>query len=237
MSIISKHKTGFLLINKPVDWTSHDVVGYIRGVVRKATGDKKIRVGHAGTLDPFATGLLIVGIGREATKRIDEFKNMKKNYVATIKLGATSDTYDKTGEIKQVVRAGRDLSQQDIDKVLQSFLGKQKQTPPMYSAKKVQGKKLYELARKGIEIERKPNEIEIYNIKLVTYDPKSNSLKIKTEVSTGTYIRTIAHDIGQKLGFGAYCEELKRTEIGEYDLTNAVGPKDITKENWEKRLI
>ena len=235
MSIISKHKTGFLLINKPKDWTSHDVVGYIRGVVRKATGEKKIRVGHAGTLDPFATGLLIIGIGREATKRIDEFKNMPKVYIATLKLGSTSTTFDPEGEIKKVVRTGLDLSQQDIKKVLQTFLGKQDQIPPMFSAKKVGGQKLYNLARKGIEIERQPNEIEIYNTKLLDYNYPN--LKIEVGCSTGTYIRTLVHDIGQKLGCGAYCEELERTELGEYDLKNAVWPKDITQDNWDKNLI
>ena len=231
-------KTGFLLINKPVDWTSHDVVGYIRGVVRKSTRQKKIRVGHAGTLDPFATGLLIVGVGREATKKIDEFKNMKKKYTATITLGATSNTYDSTGDINKTSKdAIYRVSKKEIQDTLKSFLGKQEQIPQMYSAKKVGGKKLYDLARKGIEIERKPNEIEIYDIQLLNYYPETHQLQLTTEVSTGTYIRTIAHDIGQKLGCGAYCEELERTDIGKYDLTKAVGPKDITEENWETKLI
>jgi tRNA pseudouridine55 synthase len=228
--------SGFLLINKPQDWTSHDIVGYIRGVVRRATGQKKIRVGHAGTLDPFATGLLIVGVGREATRRIDEFKNMPKEYIATIRLGATSDTYDRTGIIiDQEPIASDEVSESEVCEVLKSFVGSQLQVPPMYSAKKVNGKKLYELARKGIEIERKPSEIEIYSLELLEFNDLL--IKFKCKVSTGTYIRTLAHDIGQALHSGAYCEELERTKIGKYTLENAVGPKEIRVENFEALLF
>ncbi len=214
-------KANFLLINKPKDWTSHDVVGYIR-----KSQPKKTKVGHAGTLDPFATGLLIVGVGRDATKRIDEFKNMPKTYIATVKLGSTSDTYDSEGKIS-LQNSNLKFDKKEVKTVLKSFFGKQKQIPPMYSAKKINGQKLYDLARKGIEIERKPSEIEIYKIKLLKFDQKNNILKIKTEVSTGTYIRTLAHDIGQKLSCGAYCEELERTKIGKYKVKKAVGPKDL----------
>ncbi len=228
--------SGFLLINKPQDWTSHDIVGYIRGVVRRATGQKKIRVGHAGTLDPFATGLLIVGVGREATRRIDEFKNMPKEYIATIRLGATSDTYDRTGIIiDQEPIASDEVSESEVCEVLKSFVGSQLQVPPMYSAKKVNGKKLYELARKGIEIERKPSEIEIYSLELLEFNDLL--IKFKCKVSTGTYIRSLAHDIGQALHSGAYCEELERTKIGKYTLENAVGPKEIRVENFEALLF
>lgn len=215
----------FLLINKPKGWTSHDVVGYLR----KVTGVKKI--GHAGTLDPFATGLLIVGIGREATKRLDEFKSLPKTYIAMLKLGAVSDTYDSTGIIAAPRRkVGTKLDSCNVnpatDKVkqtLKKFIGKQKQLPPMYSAKKIKGKKLYELARKGVEVERKPHDIEIYDIKLLEY--KDQMLKIKCKVSVGTYIRALAHDIGKALGTGAYCDELERTAIGDYSVDNALTPK------------
>jgi tRNA pseudouridine55 synthase len=213
----------FLLINKPKDWTSHDVVGYLR----KTLGIKK--VGHAGTLDPFATGLLIIGVERDATKKLDEFKNLPKKYIATIKLGSFSDTYDSTGNITIHDTHNMIHDTQKIESVLSKFIGKQKQTPPMYSAKKVQGKKLYELARKGIEVERKPSDIEIYSIKLLEYNYPI--LKIEISCSTGTYIRTLAHDIGKMLKTGAYCDELQRTEIGKYKLESSIEPKKINKNN------
>ncbi len=245
-------KNSFLLINKPKDWTSHDVVAVVRKNIREQEKQvalpsevlhiqkrSKTKVGHAGTLDPFATGLLIVGVGREATKRLDEFKNMPKVYIATLKLGATSTTFDPEGEIT-ITTQNEDTNfieptKKEIKYILKSFLGKQLQIPPMFSAKKVGGKKLYDLARKGIEIERQPNEIEIYNIELLDYTYPN--LKIEVGCSTGTYIRTIAHDIGQKLGVGAYCEELERTEIGKYKLTNALEPKNVTEENLKGNLI
>ncbi len=229
MDIIQK--SGFLLINKPKEWTSHDVVGYLRGMT------KIKKIGHAGTLDPFATGLLIVGVGRESTKRLDEFKGMRKRYLATVKLGATSDTQDCTGVIsEQVVKsASVQVLEAEVVKVINGFVGKQLQTPPMYSAKKVDGKKLYDLARKGIVIERVPNEIEIYDIKLLDYSWPI--LKTEVECSTGTYIRTLANDIGEKLGVGGYCDELERIMIGEHGVGDAVGPKDLNKDNWENKLI
>lgn len=203
----------FLLINKPVGWTSHDVVGFLRKQYPRGT-----KVGHAGTLDPFATGLLIVGVGRDATKRLDEFKNLPKVYEAVLFLGATTDTQDKDGVITPT-GVEEKYTEDKIKEILKTFVGPQLQTPPMYSAKKINGQKLYDLARQGIEVERKPNEIEIYNIELLNYDyPR---LKIRVNCSTGTYIRTLGHDIGQKLGCGAYCEELTRTSIGEYTLDKA----------------
>lgn len=251
------------------------MVGYIRKIVREfykknnlPDKAKKVKVGHAGTLDPFATGLLIVAIGREATKRIDEFKNLKKEYVTTLQLGATSDTLDRTGEIKQwnngtmekLQTKLKELDKKKLTKVLKEFIGKQTQIPPMYSAKKVGGKKLYELARKGIEIERKPCEIEIYDIKLLEFpshpdppqaekDPSGSpersfvstqddsQLKIKVTCSPGTYIRVLCQDIGEKLGVGAYCEELERTAIGDYHVEAAIEPKAISADNLKNYII
>lgn len=234
--------SGFILINKPESWTSHDVIGYLRKII----GIKKI--GHAGTLDPFATGLLIVGIGREATKRLGEFKILPKKYIATLKLGATSNTYDRTGEIVKSIKRppemdmslsdkAKDITKKEIKKILKNFVGKQSQMPPVFSAKKVAGKKLCELARTGKPVECKEHKIEIFKIKLLDYNPKAGSLKLRVEVSSGTYIRTLAHDIGQKLGCGAYCEELGRTKIGRYSLKNARNPKDITGKNYNDFLI
>lgn len=219
----------FLLINKEEGWTSHDVVGYLR----KVTKIKKI--GHAGTLDPFATGLLIVGIEREATKRLDEFKGMKKVYEAVVQLGAVSDTYDKTGVVEATLMDTQSLQLSDVKTILPLFVGEQNQIPPMYSAKKVGGQKLYELARQGIEIERKPHHIFIENIKILTSSlgRESPSFSLEVTCSAGTYIRTLVHDIGQKLGVGAYCEELKRTSIGNFSLEKAVMVKELTQENWK----
>ncbi len=223
---------GFLLIDKPKDWTSHDVVVYLR----KITGEK--RIGHAGTLDPFATGLLIVGVGREATKRLEEFKNMKKLYEAEVVLGAVSDTQDSTGVVTQVVSVDKvsAITLEDVTGVLQMFLGKQKQIPPMYSAKKVEGKKLYELARKGVTIERQAADIEVFDIKLIdTSLPEKLTLSVAC--SPGTYIRTLAHDIGEKLGVGAYCSELRRTKIGDFAVDDATDPRTLKKESWQDRLF
>ena len=225
----------FLLINKPEGWTSFDAVAFVRSHVKDLPGytdnpdlqikdkQKRIRVGHAGTLDPFATGLLIIGVGRESTRRLDEFKKMPKTYIAEIKLGQVSDTYDKTGKISDFDNQQKDFKKpkrKEMLSVLKTFIGKQNQTPPMFSAKKINGQRLYDLARKGIEVERKPSEIDINKIKLIKYTWPI--LKIEVQCSAGTYIRSLAHDIGQKLGTGAYCQELVRTQIGDYLLSNAI---------------
>ncbi|PIP67376.1 MAG: tRNA pseudouridine(55) synthase TruB [Parcubacteria group bacterium CG22_combo_CG10-13_8_21_14_all_41_9] len=210
---------GFLLVNKPSGPTSHDIIDQLRRIALIR------QIGHAGTLDPFASGLLLVGIG-EATKLLRHYVGLDKKYEAILKLGAVSDTYDRTGNITKTSNSKHQTSKKyqitnnQIKKILKSFIGKQKQTPPMYSAKKIKGKKLYELARKGIEVKRKAQDIEIYDIKLVSY--KDDILKIECRVSSGTYIRTLAHDIGQKLGCGAYLEELKRTRIGDFELKDAI---------------
>lgn len=218
-------------------------MAFVRNRVKKTAlpeKQKRVKVGHAGTLDPFATGLLIVGVGREATKKLDEFKNMPKTYIATIKLGETSDTYDKTGNITPYEHTPTPLNRGEskippnkegeplvaVQEVLAGFIGKQLQIPPMFSAKQINGQRLYQLARKGITVERQANEIEIYKIKLLNY--AWPVLKIEVQCSAGTYIRTLAHDIGAKLGVGAYCQELMRTKIGDYTLKHATNIKDIT---------
>ncbi len=212
----------FILIDKPAGWTSFDAVNIIRKQEREKTGIKNIRVGHAGTLDPFATGLLIIGIGREATKRLDEFKNLSKTYIATIRLGATTDTDDPTGtlSVSNVALSTREqITKKEIEKILKKFLGPQNQIPPMYSAKKIHGQRLYNLARAGKTIERQPQKIIIYNIRLMEYSWPD--LTIEVECSTGTYIRTLAHDIGDELSVGGYCLSLRRTKIGEYKVENS----------------
>lgn len=216
----------FILIDKPVGWTSFDAVNFVRHQLRQATGNKKIKVGHAGTLDPFATGLLIVAAGRENTKKIDEFKSLPKTYIADIRLGATSDTFDSEGTITvSDVSNVNPITLEKIKEVLNTFIGPQLQLPPMFSAKKIDGQRLYDLARKGIIVERQPNEITIFDIKLLNYTYPN--LSIEVSCSTGTYIRTLAQDIGQKLGVGAYCEHLRRTKIGQYIVEDAIKIADL----------
>lgn len=227
----SGKNTGFILINKPVGPTSHDVVNILRRII----GIKKI--GHAGTLDPFASGLLIMAIGREATREISKFVKLDKEYIATLHLGAVSDTYDRTGKVESVeCRVLSDeLKREVIIRALEKFIGKQRQVPPMYSAKKVGGKKLYELARKGVQIERKAERIEIYDIKLLKY--KWPLVKIKVRCSSGTYIRSLAHDIGKALGCGAYLKELERTAIGKYSVKDAKEIAGMKEDTWNLKLI
>lgn len=213
----------FALINKPVGWTSYDVIGYMKKVIRKFPELKKIKIGHAGTLDPFASGLLIVAIGREATREIDNFKNLPKTYEAEIELGATSNTEDSTGEIIRVP-ISKTPEEFYIKEVFRNLHGKQRQLPPMFSAKKLNGTRLYKLARQGKEVERKESEIEIFSLELISYS--FPFIKFKVTCSAGTYIRTLAKTIGEKMETGAYCKELKRTFIGNYSLTNAIDVKD-----------
>jgi len=204
-----------LLINKPAGPTSHDIVA----LVRKKTGIK--RVGHAGTLDPFAEGLLIVLVGRDATKRQSEFLGMDKTYDATLRLGARSTTDDPTGIVTIAdIPATWQADLPEVHRVIHSFVGTYDQMPPPYSAKKINGKKAYELARKGIVPDLKPKKITVFSIDILSCE--FPILTIRCTVSSGTYIRALARDIGEKLGCGAYLERLIRTEIGPYRLSDAI---------------
>lgn len=203
---------GFIvLINKPQDWTSFDVVNKIRHAL------KIKKVGHAGTLDPFATGLLIVGVGK-GTKRLNQFTNLDKTYRAVIKFGIETDTYDRTGKLVKETDIGR-VDREQVEQELSRMQGEMLQLPPMYSAKKVNGKPLYKLARKGKEIERKPQKVTVYQAKLLDWQPPVLTVELK--VSKGTYIRSYAHDLGQALGTGAILQDLERTEIGEFSLAES----------------
>lgn len=226
----------FILINKPVGPTSHDVVDFLRQI----TNEK--RIGHAGTLDPFASGLLLLAIGRESTRQLSQFVGLDKEYVATLQLGAVSNTYDLTGKIEkcQSVKAcppNWQVSEKEILGVLKNFLGKQTQIPPMFSAKKIKGKKLYQLARQGKVVERKACPITIYQITLKNFDQKNNILEIKVKCSSGTYIRTLGHDIGQQLGCGAYLTALERISIGPFKLSQAMALENLTTDNWKQALF
>jgi tRNA pseudouridine55 synthase len=219
---------GFILINKPAGITSHDVIDKLREIT------KIKRIGHAGTLDPFATGLLILGIGRKFTRKLSIFQKKDKEYIATLRLGAESDTFDREGKIVEK-KVEKIPERKEIEEVLKSFLGEVEQIPPAFSAKKVKGKKLYELARKGIKVRAKPQKVKIYGIAILEY--KFPYLKIKVKCSSGTYIRSLANDIGKKLGCGAYIENLVRTKIGEFSMENAIELSKLTPQNWKNFLI
>jgi len=220
--------SGIILINKPAGPSSHDIVNY----VRRTVGAKK--VGHAGTLDPFAEGLLVVLIGRDATKEQKKFLNSDKEYIATIKIGIETDTYDKTGNVMNIYKKILP-SENEIKIILKSFIGKINQVPPSFSAKKIQGRRAYKLAREGKKIELKPVEILIKKITFLNY--KVPLLQLKVLCSAGTYIRSLAHDIGQKLGCGAYLEKLIRTRVGNLNLKNSIDLDELTEKNWTEHLM
>ena len=205
------------LIDKPLDWTSFDVVNKIRWNIRKAYNLKKIKVGHAGTLDPKATGLLLVCTGKW-TKRIDEFQAQEKTYTGTIKLGVTTPTYDLESEEDQTFPTAH-LTAEIIQEATNQFIGEIEQFPPMHSAIKVDGKRLYELARDGQEIERKARRITIHDFKIT----KINLPFVDFEVncSKGTYIRSLAYDFGKAVNSGGYLTVLRRTKIGNFDVIDA----------------
>ena len=209
---------GIFLINKEANWTSFDICAK----VKRLFNTKK--VGHSGTLDPFAEGLMIVCLG-QATKIIPFLEHYNKTYLATIKLGEETDTLDNTGNIidkKDVLN----YSLEEIKNVLNSFLGKSQQIPPMFSALKHDGVPLYSLAREGIEIERKPRDIEIFSIELIEYN--NPFLTFKCKVSKGTYIRTLAKDIAIKLSTVGHLVKLIRTNIDKFDLNMAKKVNELT---------
>ena len=194
-------KSGLIVVYKEAGFTSFDVVAKLRGIC------KTKKIGHTGTLDPSATGVLPVVIGT-ATKAINYIEDHDKTYVAGICFGKTTDTYDGDGEV--LTTSDKTISEADFLNCMQGFLGKQKQIPPMYSAKKVNGKKLYELAREGIEVERKPEDIEIFELSLLSFDFPNATIEVSC--SKGTYIRSLIYDMGENLGCGAYMSSLERTK-------------------------
>ena len=212
--------TGVVLVDKPSGMTSHDVVN----LVRRATGVK--RVGHAGTLDPLATGLLIILISREFTKQQSKFLKQDKQYLVTGKLGITTDSYDIDGQVIEEADRGKveKISQEEIEESLQFFKGEITQTVPAYSAVKVKGKKLYELARKDkIDVKKLPKrQVTIHSIELVEFDGEKGEFVLRVECSSGTYIRSLVHDLGKKLGVGATVTQLRRTKIGKMKVEDAI---------------
>lgn len=209
-----------LTFNKPYNWTSFDVVSKVRAKVRNRIKVKKLKVGHAGTLDPLATGVLIICLGK-ATKRIEELQKHTKEYVATVHLGATTPSFDLETE-EDATFPTEHITEELIRKVLLQFTGDILQTPPMFSAVKVQGKRAYELARTGQEVELKSKHVFIDEIELMQCDLENKQIVIRVVCSKGTYIRSLARDIGIALNSGAYLTDLCRTRIGEYKLADCL---------------
>lgn len=203
---------GILVIDKPQDWTSHDVVAKLRGILRER------RIGHAGTLDPMATGVLPVFVGR-ATRAVEFASEREKEYIAGLRLGIVTDTQDVTGTVLETrpVTVTRD----HVEAVLDRFRGEIQQIPPMYSAIKKQGKKLYELARRGVEVEREPRPITIYKLELLEQVSETD-WNLRVLCSKGTYVRTLCHDIGQALGCGGTLYALRRTRSAGFGLDQAM---------------
>jgi tRNA pseudouridine55 synthase len=210
---------GILLVDKPAGWTSFDVVNYVRRRVALSEGKKpkSVKVGHTGTLDPFATGLLVLLIGKEYTKRAGELSKLDKTYEVTIRLGEVSTTGDPEGEITP--SSDERPSLEELQSAVQKFTGLIEQTPPIYSALKVGGQRAYKLARAGKEVIIEPRQITINRLEIVSYGyPEA---RLIADVSSGTYIRSLVEDLGQALGTGAYTSGLRRTKIGDYTLNNA----------------
>lgn len=215
-----------LYFDKPLGWTSFNLVNRVRGVLSRHIGVKKLKVGHAGTLDPLATGVMILCTGKN-TKLIESFQYQTKEYVATIKLGATTPSFDQETEIDAeypVEHITEDLVKQTLNK----FIGEIKQIPPTYSAIKINGKRAYEYARKGDEVELKPKTLVIDEIELLDY--KMPEIVVRVVCSKGTYIRALARDIGEALNSGGHLTALRRTRIGDIRVENCLQYEDFVKE-------
>ncbi|MDR9373469.1 MAG: tRNA pseudouridine(55) synthase TruB [Schleiferiaceae bacterium] len=212
-------QSGFtLLVNKPLRWTSFDVVNKLRYTFRHASGLRKLKLGHAGTLDPLATGLLILGVGRH-TKRIEEYMGLPKTYRATLQLGYVTDSYDAETS-PQPQGSFEHLNMPQIEQNLAHFRGEIWQKPPIFSALKVKGQKAYELARKGAKQDLPARPVQIQQLQLTDLTD-TGRVQLLVDCSKGTYIRSLAHDLGTQLGCGAYLAGLERTAIGNYHLRDA----------------
>ena len=206
-----------LLFDKPLYWTSFDLVNKVRLMIQGTFRIKKLKVGHAGTLDPLASGLMIICTGK-STKRIDEFRDLDKEYLATFHIGATTPSFDMETETDNQYPTNH-INEELVKEVLLSFIGEQKQLPPMYSAKLIEGKRAYDYARKGIHKELEPVTVHFREIELISFDmPK---VVVRLVCSKGTYIRSFARDLGQALQSGSYLSALERTAIGVYNVKDA----------------
>ena len=234
LNILDRHHTGSfhlnevpeglaILIDKPTDWTSFDVVAKVRGELCRALQQKKLKVGHAGTLDPMATGLLILCTGKY-TKRLESFQAQHKVYTGTFRLGATTDSYDRETPEKNHQTASH-LTEDQIRQAMQDLTGEMDQVPPAYSARKVQGKRAYALARKGQEVRLESRPVTISSFALI--GKEGPDITFQVACSKGTYIRSLAHDLGQNLGCGAYLRALRREQNGPYQVANALSMPEL----------
>lgn len=217
-------ESGRILIDKPAGITSFGVVARVRRVLKQKLGKKKIKVGHTGTLDPFATGLLVLLYGKE-TKNAMNLTKLDKIYEAEFTLGQISSTGDPEGEISDCSDFKIPTLEQIQNEINRNFLGKIEQTPPAFSAIKIDGQRAYDLARKGADFEIPKRTVEILSFEILDYN--FPILKVRTHVSSGTYIRSLAEDLGDKLGCGAYCSKLRRTKIANLDVSNAIKLEDL----------
>ncbi len=229
---MTEHVFGFLNIDKPSGITSHDVVAKVRRLCRNSVG--KTKVGHAGTLDPLATGVLVICLGY-ATRLSEYAMQSTKTYRATVHLGIETDTYDAEGEILTQIDASH-ITLEQVIAAFQPYIGDIQQMPPMYSAIKKDGKKLYELAREGIEIERPTRAVTIYDIQVVSWE--SPSIVLDVTCGSGTYIRSLAHDIGEQLAVGAHLSGLIRTKSGAFNVESACNLDTLLDDDsWRKQII
>lgn len=222
-----------LLVNKPLEWTSFDVVNKIRHTIKKKLGIKKVKVGHAGTLDPMATGLLIICTGK-FTKKLDQFQGLDKCYTGTMKLGATTPSYDLETEEDAHFPIAH-ISEELLQAATGQFLGKIEQYPPVFSAIKVNGQPLYKKARKGEKVEVQSRTVRIESFKITNIDLPEIAFKV--ECSKGTYIRSLAYDFGKTLESGAYLTSLCRTKIGKYKLKDAWELKTLVQAIKQSDLV
>jgi len=223
---------GFLLVQKPCGPTSFQVVKKVRGI----SGVK--RVGHCGTLDPFASGLLILALGRRFTRQIDGFQALTKTYTGTMVLGMETDTYDVDGNVTHKEEPETTPTLEQVQEVISQFIGEISQIPPSYSAKKVDGRRAYDLARKGVEVQLKPQSVCIHDLVLHKVHKKPfPEIDFTVTCSRGTYIRTLAYDIGKALKTGAYLDKLARVAIGNYPLSEAIAYPNLTVETIQSSLF
>ncbi len=212
-----------LLIDKPYEWSSFQALNSVKWTLRKAFGLKKIKVGHAGTLDPLATGLLLICTGKN-TKKIPEFQAMEKEYTGTLVLGATTPSYDLETAVDTTYPWDH-ITEEQLEQTTRSFVGEIQQQPPVFSAIKKDGKRLYEYARKGKTVDIPSRKVVIHEFELTRIELPEADFRVRC--SKGTYIRSLAHDFGKALGSGAYLSKLKRTKIGPYNVNNAMAPEEF----------
>lgn len=218
-------KGAVILIDKPANWSSFDVVKKVRYFLQRRQGVKKIKVGHAGTLDPLATGLMILCTGK-ATREIDSYQGMIKEYEATLKLGQTTPSFDLETEVDREYPTDH-ITEELIRQTMEDFIGETGQIPPVFSAKRFGGKRAYEFARQGKAMEMAPATIIIHKMELLGYE--NQELRLRILCSKGTYIRALARDFGAALGSGAYLASLRRTAIGHYSVKDALAPEEFIK--------